>query len=149
MRAETKTMPSVLMVEDSMLLRAANKSILTRAGYTVLTAGDGEEALHLVRQHRPDLVILDLMLPKLGGDLVLQALRKDATTARIPVIVLTSLSQMNEQRLLQAGASAFLEKARLLDKPRDLLDTVEQVLKPRSDGRDGAQEGEIWKHCLS
>jgi DNA-binding response OmpR family regulator len=42
------------MVEDSMLLRAANKSILTRAGYTVLTAGDGEEALHLVRQHRPD-----------------------------------------------------------------------------------------------
>jgi hypothetical protein len=55
---------------------------------------------------------------------------------------------MNEQRLLQAGASAFLEKARLLDKPRDLLDTVEQVLKPRSDGRDGAQRGEIWKHCL-
>ena len=148
MRAETKTMPSVLMVEDSMLLRAANKSILTRAGYTVLTAGDGEEALHLVRQHRPDLVILDLMLPKLGGDLVLQALRKDATTARIPVIVLTSLSQMNEQRLLQAGASAFLEKARLLDKPRDLLDTVEQVLKQRSDGRDGALRGEIWKHCL-
>ena len=130
MRAETKTMPSVLMVEDSMLLRAANKSILTRAGYTVLTAGDGEEALHLVRQHRPDLVILDLMLPKLGGDLVLQALRKDATTARIPVIVLTSLSQMNEQRLLQAGASAFLEKDRLLDNPRSLLDTVAQVLNP-------------------
>lgn len=134
MRAETKTMPSVLMIEDSMLLRVANQCILTRAGYTVMTAGDGEEALHLVRQHRPDLVILDLMLPKLGGEQVLQALRNDATTARIPVIVLTSLYQKNEQRLCQAGTSAFIEKSRLLDKPQGLLDTVEQVLNPW-DGR--------------
>ena len=67
---------------------------------------------------------------------MLQALRKDATTARIPVIVLSSLSQMNERRLRQAGASAFLEKARLLDKPSGLLDTVEQVLKPRSYERE-------------
>jgi chemosensory pili system protein ChpA (sensor histidine kinase/response regulator) len=136
MLAGTMTMPTILLVEDSMLLRTANQHILTRAGYTVMTAGDGEEALHLVRQHRPGLVILDLMLPKLGGELVLQALQKDATTARIPVIVLSSLSQMNEQKLCQAGASAFLEKDRLTDKPRGLLDTIEQVLKVRSDRRE-------------
>jgi len=61
---------------------------------------------------------------------VLLALRKDAATARILVIVLTSLSQRNELKLRQAGASAFLEKDRLLDKPRSLLDTVAQVLNP-------------------
>ena len=133
MLAETKTMLTILVVEDSMLLRVANQRILTRAGHTVLSARDGEEALHLVREHHPDMVILDLMLPKLGGEQVLQALRKNPTTAHIPVIVLSSLSQMNEPRLRQAGASAFLEKARLLDKPLGLLDTVEQVLNARSD----------------
>jgi CheY-like chemotaxis protein len=126
-------MTTILLVDDSILLRAANAAILTRAGYTVLTAGDGEEALQVVRQHRPDLVILDLMMPKLGGEQVLQALRKDATTKYIPVIVLTSLYQKNEQRLRQAGASVFIEKSRLLDKPQGLLDTVEQLLKARSD----------------
>ena len=122
-------MPTILVVEDSMLIRAANQRILAHAGHTVLTATDGEEALVLVRQHRPDLVILDLMLPKLGGEQVMQNMRKDPMTAHIPVIVLSSLSQLNEQRLRQAGASAFLEKARLLEKPQGLLDTVEQVLK--------------------
>jgi CheY-like chemotaxis protein len=128
----TKTMPTVLLVDDSLLMRTANQQILKRAGYTVLTAGDGEEALNLVRHHCPDLVILDLMLPKLGGDLVLEALRKDKTTARLPVIVLSSLSQKNEPRLLQAGASAFVEKSRLLDKPQGLVDIVEQVLRTSS-----------------
>ena len=127
------TMTTILLVDDSILLRAANAAILTRAGYTVLTAGDGEEALEVVQQHRPDLVILDLMMPKLGGEQVLQALRKDATTKYIPVIVLTSLYQKNEQRLRQAGASAFIEKSSLLDKPQGLLDIVEQVLKTPSD----------------
>ena len=103
------TMITILLVDDSILLRAANAAILTRAGYTVLTAGDGEEALQVVRQHRPDLVILDLMMPKLGGEQVLQALREDATTKYITVIVLTSLYQKNEQRMRQAGASAFIE----------------------------------------
>jgi len=127
------TMTTILLVDDSILLRAANAAILTRAGYTVLTAGEGEEALEVVQQHRPDLVILDLMMPKLGGEQVLQALRKDATTKYIPVIVLTSLYQKNEQRLRQAGASVFIEKSRLLDKPQGLLDIVEQVLKTPSD----------------
>jgi CheY-like chemotaxis protein len=126
-------MTTILVVDDSILLRAANAAILKRAGYTVLTAGDGEEALQVVRQHRPDLVILDLMMPKLGGEQVLQALRKDATTKYIPVIVLTSLYQNNEQRLRQAGASVFIEKSRLLDKPQGLLDAVEQVLKAQND----------------
>ena len=89
--------------------------------------------LTVVRQHRPDLVILDLMMPKLGGEQVLQALRKDATTKYIPVIVLTSLYQKNEHRLRQAGASVFIEKSHLLDKPQGLVDTVEQLLKARSD----------------
>jgi CheY-like chemotaxis protein len=127
-------MTTILLADDSILLRAANAAILTRAGYKVLTAGDGEEALQVVRQHRPDLVILDLMMPKLGGEQVLQALRKDAMTKYIPVIVLTSLYQKNEQRLRQAGASVFIEKSRLLDKPQGLVDTVVQVLKSRTDG---------------
>lgn len=128
-------MPTILVVEDSMLIRTANQHILAHAGHTVLTAKDGEEALVLVRRRRPDLVILDLMLPKLGGEQVIQNMRKDPMTAHIPVIVLSSLSQLNEQRLRQAGASAFLEKARLLKKPEGLLDAVEQILKAHGDGR--------------
>ncbi len=59
---------------------------------------------------------------------MLQALRKDATTKHMPVIVLTSLYQKNEQRLRQAGVSVFVEKSHLLDKPQGLIDIVEQVL---------------------
>ena len=89
-------MKSILLVDDSRFIRMANERSLARAGYSVVTASDGEEALRTARSRVPDLILLDMLLPKLGGPEVLRALRKDPVTASIPVIVLSSLPQTNE-----------------------------------------------------
>jgi DNA-binding response OmpR family regulator len=83
----------ILIVDDSRFLRIANERALLKAGHTVITAADGEEGLRLAQERKPDLVVLDMLLPKLSGPEVLQALRKDAE-ASIPVMVLTSLPQL-------------------------------------------------------
>lgn len=103
----------LLLVEDSRYLRMASRRILTEAGFSVVEASDGEEALRQVRESQPDLIILDMLLPKLGGEHVLQALRHDPATARIPVIVLSGLSQSNADKLKEAGATAYIEKSKL------------------------------------
>ena len=82
---------NILIVEDSRFLRISNERALVRAGYQVITAADGEEGLRLARERLPDLVILDLMLPKLPGREVLRALRNRPETAEIPVMVVSSL----------------------------------------------------------
>jgi twitching motility two-component system response regulator PilH len=120
----------VLLVEDGKFLRLANERALTRAGYQVSTAADGEEALKLAHDGHPDIILLDMMLPKLSGPEVLKALKTNPSTQTIPVVVLTSLSQRNEQKLLNEGAAAYFEKSSLeLDKNSDrLAATVESVL---------------------
>jgi CheY-like chemotaxis protein len=115
-------MKSILVVEDSRFLRLANERALVRAGYSVATAADGEEGLRMACRNVPDLILLDMMLPKLGGPEVLQALRLEPLTAQVPVIVLSGLSQRNEARLKEAGATAYFEKSRLdLDSHSDVL----------------------------
>ena len=121
-------MKTILLVEDSKFLRIANERILVKAGYQVLSAHDGEEALLVARKSLPDLIILDMLLPKLGGPEVLQALKKDPSTTQIPVIVLSGMSQRNEEKLKREGASGFLEKASLLNDPRLLLDAISRAL---------------------
>lgn len=114
----------ILLVEDSRFLRMASKRILTEAGFSVSEARDGEEALRQVRESQPDLIILDILLPMLGGERVLQALRQDPATASIPVIVLSSLSQGNADKLKQAGAAAYIEKSKL-----DLTQNSENLVR--------------------
>ncbi|MGH9528393.1 MAG: response regulator [Terriglobales bacterium] len=106
---------SVLLVEDSKLLKITGERVLTKAGFLVVTAQDGEEALNIVRTSPPDIILLDMLLPKLGGQQVLQAIKSDPVTADIPVIILSSLSQKNEAMLIKAGAAAYFEKAKLLE----------------------------------
>ncbi len=103
----------VLLVDDSRYLRMASRHILSEAGFSVVEASDGEEGLRLVWESRPDLIILDMLLPKLGGERVLQALRQDPATTRIPVIVVSSLPQSNADKLKEAGAMAYIEKSKL------------------------------------
>lgn len=109
----------------------ANERALTKAGFEVSTAADGEEALRSVQNKLPDIILLDMLLPKISGPAVLKSLKNDPTTTHIPVIVLTSLSQKNEEKLLQEGAAAYFEKSTLeLDKSSDRLAvTVETVLR--------------------
>ena len=112
----------ILVAEDSKLLRQTAERALARAGYVVSTAVDGEEVLRAARENPPDLILLDMLLPKMSGQDALRALKKDAATANIPVVVLTVLSRKNAEKLQSEGAFAFLEKSELaLDKGPDLL----------------------------
>lgn len=120
----------VLLVEDSKFLRMATEHSLSKAGYLVSTAADGEEALQMANDKLPDLILLDMMLPKISGPDVLRALKENPATMHIPVIVLSSLSQKNEEKLLSEGAAAYFEKSSLaLDQNSGLLAaSVETVL---------------------
>ncbi len=106
---------TVLLVEDSKFLKITAERLLTKSGFTVVTAQDGEEALRIARETQPNIVLLDMLLPKLSGEQVLMALKQDPATAGIPVIILSSLSQQNEEKLKTAGATAYFEKAKLID----------------------------------
>jgi len=124
-------MTRILLVEDSKFLRIATQRALSRAGYAVTTAVDGEEALRMVHECAPDLVLLDMLIPKVSGHDVLKAIKHDASTARVPVVALSGLSQKNAQRLEADGASAYLEKSQLeLDKDcGPLLTAVKEIVE--------------------
>ena len=101
----------ILLIEDSKFQRIANGRALVKAGYSVIHAGDGDEGLRIARENMPDLILLDMMLPKLSGLDVLRALKADVLVKHIPVVVLSGLGQANEAKLLKEGAAAFLVKS--------------------------------------
>ena len=110
-------MTKILLADDSKFLRLAIERALARAGYEVFSATDGLQALEMAREKKPDLILLDMLLPKMTGPDVLKALKKDPATKGIAVVVCTGLSQKNAVRLKHDGAFAFLEKSELgLDK---------------------------------
>ncbi len=101
----------ILLIEDSKFQRIANGRALVKAGFDIIHAGDGEEGLRAAREHVPDLILLDMMLPRVSGLDVLRALKGDVLLKHIPVIVLSGLGQANEAKLLNEGAAAFLVKS--------------------------------------
>jgi DNA-binding response OmpR family regulator len=103
--------PRVLIVEDEPHIVLSLEFLLQRAGYETAVAADGEEGLALVRQLRPDVVLLDIMLPKRNGYEVCQAVKADPSLRSIPVIMLTSKGQEVEVvKGLELGASAYVAK---------------------------------------
>ncbi len=117
----------ILLAEDDRFLRKAAESALTRSGYTVVTAADGDEALARARDSAPELVLLDLIMPGRNGFDVLHALKSDPATKAIPVIVLSNLGQDGDvQRALALGAAAYCIKANL--SLQGLVRQVEGVL---------------------
>jgi len=117
----------VLLAEDDRFLRRAAEVRLRRHGLEVLTAADGEEALRVARAEPLDLVLLDVVMPKLQGFDVLKALKQDDATAHIPVIVLSNLGQERDvAQAMALGALAFLVKAHL--SLQDLVDRVDVAL---------------------
>ena len=121
----------ILLVDDSKLQRVTIQRILAKAGYDVATAVDGEEGLRMARETNPSLILLDMILPKVEGTVVLERLKKDPKTVHIPIIVLTGLSQRNEEKLKGAGAAAFYQKSELgVEKGADdLVALVRQVAR--------------------
>lgn len=133
---------TVLLVEDSKFQKLANERMLSKAGYSVLNASDGEDALRLAREKIPDIVLLDILLPKLGGREVIRALRNDAPTAHIPVLVFSSLSQANELKLTEEGAAGYFSKSRLAEHPatgeKELIQLMEKLIQASRDRAIGA-----------
>lgn len=104
----------ILLVDDSLSIRTANQHALVEAGYEVICAEDGESALQMAQAMQPDLILLDLILPKMSGPEVLEHLKQDRATAKIPVVVLSSLTDKNREKLIAAGAEEYLEKNALM-----------------------------------
>ena len=104
----------ILLVEDSKPIRRENERALLDAGYEVVCAVDGESALRFARDLKPDLILLDMILPKMSGPEVLRQLKSEPVTAEIPVVVLSSLSEKNRQKLVEEGAEEYLEKNALM-----------------------------------
>ncbi|MGI9861249.1 response regulator [Moorella naiadis] len=104
-------MPKILVVDDDELNLALMEAMLAPGGYQVLTAADGEEALAVVAQENPDLILLDIMMPRLDGLTVCRRLKADEATRFIPVILVTALDQLQDRvEGLAAGADDFLTK---------------------------------------
>jgi CheY-like chemotaxis protein len=121
----------ILLIEDSKFQRIANERALSRAGYSVIQAVDGDEGLRSARENNPDLILLDMMLPKLSGLDVLRALKGDIGLKHIPIMVLSGLGQGNEAKLLEEGAAAFLVKSEksLENNSAILIQAIEKILK--------------------
>ena len=125
-------MTKVVVADDDRMFRKAAETTLRRQGYTVATASDGEEALQLIRSERPDIIVLDLIMPKLQGFDVLRILKQDTLTSAIPVIVLSSLTQeQDKQEALDLGAVAYFNKAAF-----SLGELVKQVESTLTKGQD-------------
>ena len=124
-------MTKFLLVDDCKFLRMATERALARAGYIAITVDDGSKTIEMAKNEKPDEILLDMLLPGMTGPDVLKALKKDAATAKIPVVAFTGLSQKNAVRLQKDGACAFLEKSALdLDKGSDaLLGALAEILR--------------------
>ena len=117
----------VLLVEDDRFLRKAAEATLRSQGFEVVTAVDGEEALQRAREMPPDLILLDLIMPKLHGFDVLRTLKEEPRTAGIPVIVLSNLGQGRDvDSALALGAIGYFVKANL--SLQDLAKRVHDTL---------------------
>jgi DNA-binding response OmpR family regulator len=121
--------PVVLAADDDEDILALVKFRLERSGYTVLQARDGEEALALARERRPDLAVLDIMMPKLDGLELTRRLRAEEATSRMPIILLTARAQDTDvQQGFDAGADDYIRKP---FSPQELRARVQAMLGRR------------------
>lgn len=127
--------PSLLIVEDEQDLLEVLRFSLTREGFSVRTAENGEDAIRMVRQKRPDLIVLDLMLPTIDGLSVCRALRTNDQTRAVPIVMLTAKGEESDiVKGLEAGADDYVTKP---FSPKVLLARINAVLR-RSDTSGGS-----------
>jgi two-component system phosphate regulon response regulator PhoB len=118
----------ILLVEDDRFLRRAAEASLRQRGFAVTVAADGEEALAKVRAEIPDLILLDLLMPKLTGIEVLRALRAEEATKEIRVLILSNSSREQDlEAIKELGVTDYLVKANL--SLQELGDRVAQLLE--------------------
>jgi two-component system alkaline phosphatase synthesis response regulator PhoP len=127
----------ILSVDDEPDVTDLVRFHLTKAGYHVLTAASGREALEIIRLHRPDLILLDLMLPDIDGFGVCEILRRQPGTATIPIMILTAWATNDARHFgLDLGALDYLTKP---FSPKELTARVQQLLNLRPVAHSQAQ----------
>lgn len=121
--------PLVLVADDDPDILALVAFRLEKAGYDVVQAADGEEALRIAREQSPDLAILDVMMPRLTGDEVTRRIRADDATREMPVILLTArVQEADVARGFEAGADDYIKKP---FSPQELRARVQAILGRR------------------
>lgn len=129
---------SVLIIEDHPHIVEVLQKRLEAAGYTVLAAFDGQEGLRIARAEKPDLIILDIMLPRMNGYKVCRLLKFDAKYRSIPIFMLTSrMKKTDEETGRATGADEYIVKPY---NPRKLLSLIKSYLKKSASTAAGAPE---------
>jgi two-component system cell cycle response regulator DivK len=120
------TVKTILYVEDNEVNRRIVQDLLRRTSYRLIEAPDGEAGLEMARRERPDLILMDIQLPKISGIEATRTLRREPATAAIPIIAITSFALAgDEQKAKEAGATAYLAKPY---SPRDLLEMIRKLV---------------------
>ena len=133
---------TILIIDDSATLRSIYKGVLEEEGYKVLTADDGEKGWAIVQSEKPQLVLLDLILPKLHGLEILRNIRADDSTQKIPVIVISSQGNPADvKKAIELGANESTVKG--LHSPREVLAKIQKLMPvadtPKGPTRDPRQ----------
>lgn len=122
----------ILIVDDDPEIARLIRSYLEQAGYQILVAADGETALHMIRRERPDLVLLDLMLPQRDGWTITRTVRSDETLVKLPIIMLTARIEDTDRIVgLELGADDYITKP---FNPHEVVARVRAVLRRSGDG---------------
>ena len=122
----------ILIVDDDPVFVETTKTILESRDYEVVTAYDGDEGLQKTKEEKPDLILLDIIMPTKDGFNVCEQLKEDPQLADIPVIILTSFAQQKGQTNIPVSAGLELEAEGYIDKPvspEKLLTSIENLLK--------------------
>ncbi len=118
----------ILLVDDTEFYQKMYKSKLLTEGYLVTTANNGIEAIKAIATDRPDMILLDLMMPVMDGFKVLQTIKADPNLKEIPVVVFSAKGNTDEiGKAIEAGASDFLVKA--ISTPNKVVDKIKEILK--------------------
>lgn len=117
----------ILIVDDDMTLRELYEERMKQEGYVILSASDGEEAIEKAVKEKPDLILLDIMMPKINGIDVMKMLREKEETSKIPIIVLTALVQeISKVKDMMKPGDGYLIKSEIM--PKDVVAKVEESL---------------------
>jgi CheY-like chemotaxis protein len=134
-------MTKILIAEDNATNRELFRELLEARGYTVVEACDGLEALRMIEQERPDMLLLDIGMPGLDGFAVVRAIREKPNLFALPVLAVTAYAmQGDRERVLKAGFDGYLSKP---INAKALAQELERLLSWRDDGRAATQPREI------
>ena len=120
------TAKTILYVEDNEVNRRLVQDLLSPTTYRLLEAVDGESGMAMARKEHPDLILMDVQLPKISGIEATRTLRREPATAKTPIIAITSFALAgDEEKAMAAGATAYMAKPY---SPRDLLELIRRLL---------------------